>query len=98
MPLFVTLVDSVRLDNGLRTRIAEEIRRHSSPRHIPDEILLAPAIPRTLTGKRLEVPVKRLLQGVDRDTAVNVGVVDHPEVLPWFSEIGARRRKEAECA
>ena len=98
MPLFVTLVNSVRLDNGLRTRIAEEIRRHSSPRHIPDEILLAPAIPRTLTGKRLEVPVKRLLQGVDRDTAVNVGVVDHPEVLPWFSEIGARRRKEAECA
>lgn len=98
MPLFVTLADGARLDEGLRTRIADEIRRHSSPRHIPDEILLAPAIPRTLTGKRLEVPVKRLLQGIDRDIAVSVGVVDHPEILPWFSEIGARRRKEATCA
>ena len=98
MPLFVTLVDGARLDEELRIRIADEIRRQGSARHVPDEILLAPAIPRTLTGKRLEVPVKRLLQGIGQDSAVNSGVVDHPDVLPWYSEIGARRRKEETCA
>ena len=94
MPLFVTLSDDVELDDTLRARIADEIRRAGSARHVPDEIILAPAIPRTLTGKRLEVPVKRLLQGINQDRAVNAGVVDHPEVLRWFSELGAQRRKE----
>ena len=60
--------------------------------HVPDEILQAPAIPHTLTGKRLEVPVKRLLQGFDPARAVNAGVVDRPEALRWFTELGARRR------
>ncbi|KAA1027871.1 acetoacetate--CoA ligase [Pseudonocardia sp. EV170527-09] len=98
MPLFVSLVDGIELDEGLRARIAEEIRRFASVRHVPDEILLAPGIPRTLTGKRLEVPVKRLLQGLPRDHAVNAGVVDRPEVLAWFSEVGARHRKATTCA
>jgi acetoacetyl-CoA synthetase len=54
--------------------------------------LQAPAIPHTLTGKRLEVPVKRLLQGFDPARAVNAGVVDHPSALEWFRELGERRR------
>lgn len=92
MPLFVTLVDGAELDDALRDRIAGEIRRTCSARHVPDEILVAPAIPHTLTGKRLEVPVKRLLQGFDPARAVNAGVVDSPEALTWFVELGARRR------
>lgn len=92
MPLFVTLVEGAELDEDLRARIADEIRRTCSARHVPDEILEAPAIPRTLTGKRLEVPVKRLLQGFDPARAVNPGVVDSPEALDWFTELGVRRR------
>jgi acetoacetyl-CoA synthetase len=92
MPLFVTLADGVELDDALRDRINDEIRRSCSARHVPDEILQAPAIPHTLTGKRLEVPVKRLLQGVEASRALNAGVVDRPEVLAWFIELGARRR------
>jgi acetoacetyl-CoA synthetase len=92
MPLFVTLVEGAELDEDLRSRIADEIRRVCSARHVPDEILEAPAIPHTLTGKRLEVPVKRLLQGFDPARAVNAGVVDSPEALHWFTELGARRR------
>lgn len=92
MPLFVTLADRVELDDALRERIAATIRETCSARHVPDEILVAPAIPHTLTGKRLEVPVKRLLQGFDPARAVNAGVVDNPEVLGWFAELGAERR------
>ncbi|MEV1292678.1 acetoacetate--CoA ligase [Pseudonocardia sp. NPDC049635] len=92
MPLFVTLAQGQVLDAALRARIADEIRRSCSARHVPDEILQAPAIPHTLTGKRLEVPVKRLLQGFEPARAVNAGVVDTPEVLQWFTELGARRR------
>jgi acetoacetyl-CoA synthetase len=92
MPLFVTLAEGVELDDGLRDRIRSTIREVCSARHVPDEILQAPAIPHTLTGKRLEVPVKRLLQGFDPARAVNAGVVDHPSALEWFRELGERRR------
>jgi acetoacetyl-CoA synthetase len=92
MPLFVTLADGVELDDALRERIATTIRETCSARHVPDEILVAPAIPHTLTGKRLEVPVKRLLQGFDPAVAVNAGVVDSPEALDWFVKLGSERR------
>lgn len=91
MPLFVTLVDGAELDESLRGRIAEAIRRHCSRHHVPDEIRLAPAIPHTLTGKRLEVPVKRLLQGSEPAHAVNAGVVDRPDALDWFATLGGSR-------
>lgn len=92
MPLFVTLADGTELDDALRDQIATTIRQVCSARHVPDEILRAPAIPRTLTGKRLEVPVKRLVQGFAPARAVNRGVVDHPEALDWFRELGEQRR------
>lgn len=93
MPLFVKLTDRVDLDDALRERISSVIRTTCSVRHVPDEILAVPAIPHTLTGKRLEVPVKRLLQGVPLERAVNPGVVDFPEVLAHFVELGRLRRE-----
>ena len=57
--LFVVLRPGVELDDGLRKRIADALRNALSPRHAPDTIVAVPAIPRTLTGKKLEVPVKR---------------------------------------
>ncbi|MDT7621566.1 MAG: acetoacetyl-CoA synthetase [Pseudonocardiales bacterium] len=95
MPLFVTLADGAELDDELCDRIRSTIREVCSARHVPDEILEAPAIPHTLTGKRLEVPLKRLLQGFDPARVVNTGVVDNPHALDWFRELGERRRAEA---
>lgn len=92
MPLFVELAEGTALDGALRTRIETAIRTRCSSRHVPDEILEVPAIPHTLTGKRLEVPVKRLIQGFDPTKAVNTGVVDRPDVLELFVELGRARR------
>jgi acetoacetyl-CoA synthetase len=91
MPLFVAPADGVTLDDALRARINEVIRSSCSGRHVPDEIVEVPAVPHTLTGKRLEVPVKRLLQGVPPSRAVNPGVVDRPDVLEFFVRLGAER-------
>ncbi|MCU1691857.1 MAG: acetoacetyl-CoA synthase [Frankiales bacterium] len=92
MPLFVVLSPGVELDEDLRTRISQRIRSACTARHVPDEILEVPAVPHTLTGKRLEVPVKRLIQGAEIDDVVKVGVIDRPDVLPVFVEIGRRAR------
>jgi acetoacetyl-CoA synthetase len=97
MPLFVVLAPGVELDKVLRDRINLHIRTTCSARHVPDEIVAVPAIPRTLTGKRLEVPVKRLIQGAAMDAVVNVGVVDRPDVLPLFAEAGRRARDASQA-
>jgi acetoacetyl-CoA synthetase len=91
MPLFVVLADGVELDDGLRHALARQICAELSPRHIPDEIVAAPGIPRTLTGKKLEVPVKRIIQGWSIDQAVSLGAIDRPELLDWYSGLVARR-------
>jgi acetoacetyl-CoA synthetase len=88
MPLFVVL-ESGALDEALRERIAEQIRIECSRRHVPDEILQVPAIPHTITGKSLEVPIKRLLQGVPIERAVSAGVVDDPSLLTYYVQLGA---------
>ncbi len=79
------------LDEDLRARIVAALRAELSPRHVPDEIVTAPVIPRTLTGKKLEVPVKRVLQGMPPAEAAAAGSVDHPEALPWFAAWAADR-------
>ncbi|MFD9380205.1 acetoacetate--CoA ligase [Streptomyces sp. NPDC059999] len=92
MPLFVHLAPGATLDDDLRDRIKATIRAELSPRHVPDEIIEVPAVPHTLTGKRIEVPVKRLLQGAPLAKAVNLGSVDRPELLDFYAEL-ARTRK-----
>ena len=94
MPLFVALARG-SLDDALRTRIVDQIQAECSRRHVPDEIFEVPAIPHTLTGKRLEVPVKRLLQGLPVSRAVNVGVVDDPSLLDFYVELGKGLRASA---
>jgi acetoacetyl-CoA synthetase len=88
----VTLAEGTPLEETLRERIRQIIRSRCSARHVPDEIIEAPAIPHTLTGKRLEVPVKRLVQGFAPEQAVNAGVVDRPDVLQFFIDLGRQRR------
>jgi len=84
MPLFVDLEDGVELDEELRSRIVTAIRNGASPRHVPDDILVVPGIPRTLTGKRLEIPIKRILLGTAPADAVQKSSVDRPELFDGF--------------
>lgn len=90
MPLFVVPADGTALDDPLRDRIKAAVRRRLSPRHVPDVIQPIAAVPRTLTGKKLEVPVKRILQGAHVDDVSSAGAVTHPEMLNWFAEFGRR--------
>jgi acetoacetyl-CoA synthetase len=78
--LFVTLTGATPID-GVRQRIARTVRTTLSPRHVPDEIHDVPGIPRTLSGKKLEVPVKRILSGVPPEMAVSRGSLANPETL-----------------
>jgi acetoacetyl-CoA synthetase len=91
MPLFIQLTQGAELDDTLRDKIKHAIREQLSPRHIPDEVIPVPGIPHTLTGKRIEVPVKKLLQGTPLARAVNPGSVDDVELLHFYEELGRRR-------
>ncbi|MGH8994043.1 MAG: acetoacetate--CoA ligase [Acidimicrobiia bacterium] len=82
--LFVVTADGAELDDDLRSRLAGELRRHLSPRHVPDEMHAVPAVPRTLSGKRLEVPVKRILTGTASEVAASRGALANPESLDAF--------------
>ena len=86
MPMFVHLADGCVLDDLLRSRIAAAIRRQLSPRHVPDDIYAAPAIPHTRTGKKLEVPLKRVFQGANPDAVVDLSAVDRAEAVEWFTK------------
>jgi acetoacetyl-CoA synthetase len=88
MPLFVALEHGVDLNEDLSAKIREALRTGLSPRHVPDDIVEIPSVPHTLTGKKLEVPVKRLLQGTPLDQAVNLGSVDDIESLRFIAEVG----------
>lgn len=82
MPLFVVVPDGVT--DELRERIASVIRTQASPRHVPDDIIAAPAVPHTRTGKKLEVPLKRLFQGATAAGTLDASAVDDPAALAWF--------------
>jgi acetoacetyl-CoA synthetase len=84
MPLFVVLADGIELDDALKTRIKEAIRASLSQRHVPDTIVAVPAIPRTLTGKKMEVPVKRILLGRPVAEVAAAGAIADPRALDVF--------------
>jgi acetoacetyl-CoA synthetase len=91
LTLFVVLRDGVALDDALAGRIRERIRVDCSPRHVPDEIVPAPEIPRTLSGKILEVPVKRILMGQPPDRVASRDSLANPAALDWFAQRAGRR-------
>jgi acetoacetyl-CoA synthetase len=84
MPLFVVLKDGVQLDEDLKTRIKQQLRANVSPHHVPDEIVAVPEIPRTLSGKKLEVPVKKLLMGVPVEKAASKDALANPQAIEYF--------------
>src|SRR5699024_6404099 len=88
MPLFVVPEEGAEVDAELTERIVAAIREQVSPRYVPDEIIAAPSIPRTRTGKIMEVPIKRVFQGGDPDTVNRTAAADE-ESLEWFVQRAA---------
>jgi acetoacetyl-CoA synthetase len=87
MPLFVVLEDGARLDDDLIAAIRRRIREYCSPRHVPNEIRQIAEVPRTLSGKVLEVPVKRILSGTDPEQAASRESLANPAALDYFVEL-----------
>ncbi|WP_406140079.1 acetoacetate--CoA ligase [Streptomyces sp. NBC_01089] len=85
MPLFVVLEPGHELDDALREEITTTLRTQASPWHVPDTVIAVPAVPHTRTGKKLEVPVKRVLQGVAPERVVNPEAVDDYAALQYFA-------------
>ncbi|MET8528912.1 acetoacetate--CoA ligase [Micromonospora sp. NPDC005172] len=89
--LFVVLADGLTLDDALRAKISRELRTSLSPRHVPDEIHQVRAVPRTLSAKKLEVPVKKILTGTPVDSAAAKGALANPESLTAFATFAQSR-------
>jgi acetoacetyl-CoA synthetase len=90
MPLFVVLREGAELDDELRREIAKRVRETCSPRHVPDEVFAIAEVPRTLSGKALEVPVKRILMGTPPEQAASRDSLANPEALDYFVEMTTR--------
>jgi acetoacetyl-CoA synthetase len=84
MPLFVKLAKGATLDAGTLDKIRGTLRREYSPRHVPDKIFAVDDIPFTLTGKKMEVPVRRILMGMAPEKAANRDAVANPRALDYF--------------
>jgi len=84
--LYLVLTGDTALDDDLTRRIKAALRAALSPRHVPDEIYQVPGIPRTLSGKKLEVPVRKILLGTPVAEAADPDALANPEVLAWFSK------------
>lgn len=93
LALFVMLQPGCELDDALRARIVETLRAELSPRHVPTEIVAVAEIPRTLTGKKLELPVKKLLLGQPAEKVLNRDAMANPACIDWYVEF-ARRHQE----
>ena len=90
MPLFVVLKEGTELDEDLKKRINTRIRQECSPRHVPDGIFAVEEIPKTLNGKKLEVPVKKILSGTPPDEAASRDSLANPEALDSFAALARR--------
>jgi acetoacetyl-CoA synthetase len=91
MPLFVVLKEGVELTDALKTKIKQNLRSHISPHHVPDDIIAIPEVPRTLSGKKLEVPVKKLFMGVPLEKAISMDALSNPQSMQFFVDLAARK-------
>jgi acetoacetyl-CoA synthetase len=90
MPLFVVLAQGTELDEELADQVKRRIREQCSPRHVPDAVFQVAEVPRTLSGKVLEVPVKRILTGTPAERAASRDSLANPESLDYFVDLAGR--------
>ena len=91
MPLFVVLREGLALDKALTKRLKAAIREALTARHVPNEIFQVRAIPRTLSGKKMELPVKKLLMGEPAAKVLNADAMANADSVPWFVAFAASR-------
>lgn len=94
MPLFLVLRDGLSLDEPLQARIRASIRQGLGPRYVPSEMFQVSAIPRTLSGKKMELPIKKLLLGADPARVLNRDAMANAQALPWFIDLAQARARE----
>ena len=92
MPLFVEMTKDVDLTTLLKTEIIKRLRSERSPRHVPDEIIATPSIPMTLTGKKMEIPVRKLIMGQDASQVASKDAMRNPAALDWFATFAKEQR------
>lgn len=92
MPMFVVLREGVTLDETLVKRIKQKVRQDISPRHVPNDIFAVQQIPYTLSGKKMEVPIRKILLGQPAETAANPGAMRNPESLQYFTALAEQLR------
>jgi acetoacetyl-CoA synthetase len=92
MPLFVVLREGHELDAVLKQRINDKIRTQLSARHVPNDVFAVPEIPRTLTGKKMELPIKKLLLGTSIEKIGNPDAMSNPGSLQWYAKFAAQRK------
>lgn len=90
MPLFVQPRPGFALDDGMRQRIVAKLRADCSPRHVPDDILAVASVPYTLTGKKTEVPVRKLLMGAAAEQVISRDALRDPAAINWYTEFAKR--------
>jgi acetoacetyl-CoA synthetase len=101
MPLFIALKQGFAMDDALKSRIVKILREDASPRHVPDEIIEAPVIPYTLTGKKMEVPIRKLVMGIPAAKAASRDAMANPAALDWFisfADLPQTRARRADVA
>ena len=91
MPLFVVLREGVALDDALRAKLNHAVKTALSPRFVPNDIFQVPEVPRTLSGKKQELPIKKLLLGQPLEKVVNRDAMANPASLDWYVAFAAQR-------
>jgi acetoacetyl-CoA synthetase len=91
MPLFVVLRPGHTLDDAMTARIKQVVRQALSPRHVPNDVFQVSAVPRTLSGKKMELPVKKLLMGAAPDTVMKRDAMANADCVDWFVALAKRR-------
>lgn len=91
MPLFITVAEGHQLDDALVDTIRSAVKTKLSPRHVPDDVIAAPGIPHTRTGKKLEVPVTAIMTG-HSDVSLDPRSIDNPDLIDWYAEQGRQHR------
>jgi len=95
MPLFVVLREGLVLDPSLVKRMKDGIKTALSARHVPNDIFQVEAVPRTLSGKKMELPVKKLLMGTPAEQVFKLDAMANAACVSWFVEFAARRTPTA---
>ena len=88
MPLFLVLNEGASLDEDLKARITDKLRKEVSPRHVPNEMLVIDEVPYTLSGKKMEIPVRKILLGMDAGSTLNPGAMRNPDAIDFFRRYG----------